>query len=114
MTGWWSAFKLMLQSWKLWTCVVIALFIALWSFQQGKESCQERAYEALNRELERQQKQHAKAIKQVAKDAKVVEKVKEENDELMEEAKAVAGDNCQLDANQLSVLQDIQKRTQHK
>jgi hypothetical protein len=112
--GYWTAIKGFFASWKLWTYVAAALVIAVWSFQQGKESCQEKAYEALEKEIDKINDRTAKAVKQAAKDARRLNEEKEKGNALVEEAKSVARDNCQLDPEQLSVLQRIQQRTEDR
>jgi hypothetical protein len=106
-----TAVKGFLLSVKLWACVGVALIIALWSFQQGKESCQKKAYAALEKEIGKINDRAAKAVKQATKDARTLQDSKEKGNELVEEAKAAASDNCQLDPDQLRILQRIQERT---
>lgn len=111
VAAWWLSTKTFLLNAKLWVCVALAVALAIYSFQKGKTSCQEKAYEALEDEIERINDRAAKAVKQAAKDARVLNKEKETGNALVEKAKAAATGNCALDPNQLSILQDIQGRT---
>jgi C4-dicarboxylate-specific signal transduction histidine kinase len=112
--GYWSAFKAVLASWKLWASVAVALLIAVWSYQQGKASCQEKAYEALEDELERQQEQSARALKQAVKDAKSLVDKREKGNEQVEQARVAAVDSCKLSNDELHVLQGIREGTKVK
>lgn len=114
LLGYWQAVKAFFLGAKFWVCLGVALLIAVVSFHQGKENCQEKAYEALEHEIKKIEDRAAKAVKQAAKDARTLHEAKEKGNDLVEEAKAVAGDNCQLRPDQLRVLQRIQERTEDR
>lgn len=113
MLGYWTAFKGILQGWKFWLLVAVWAVTALYFYQQGKESCQEAAYEALEDEMGRQAKEAAKAQDKAVADALKLERAKKKGQEIKDEAdKITSDDSCPLDDDQLRILREVQGQTQ--
>jgi hypothetical protein len=114
LLGYWKAAKAFFLGAKFWVYLGAALLIAAVSFHQGKESCQEKAYQALEREIEKIEDRAAKAVKQAAKDARTLHEAKEKGNDLVEEAEAMDSGSCNLVDDELLHLQRVQERTSVK
>lgn len=115
IAGYWAAAKAVFQGWKFWLCVAVWAVTALYFYHQGKESCQEAAYSALEKELGRQAKEAAKAQDQAVADALSLERLKKKGQELRDEASKITTDDvCVPDADRLRILDEVQRQTRRK
>lgn len=100
---------------RLYVCIALALGWGLWCYFQGKESCQQDAYKALEKELDAQEARAAKAVKQAVEDAVRLARVKEKGNEIKERANEVVSDDaCVLDDDQLRILDEVQRQTERE
>jgi uncharacterized membrane protein affecting hemolysin expression len=111
VAAWWLSAKTFFMSVKLWACVGVALLIAIYAFQKGKAECQQKAYEALEKELDRQQDKAAEAVKQAVKDTRALNAQKEKGNALVEEARAMDNGSCNLTDSELQHLQRVKAGT---
>jgi hypothetical protein len=110
--GYWTAAKAIMQGWKFWLLVAVWAVTALYFYQEGKESCQEQAYKALEKEMVDQAKKAAKAQDQAVSDALKLERLKKRGQEIKDEAdKVVTDDACPLDDDQLRILREVQRQS---
>jgi dsDNA-specific endonuclease/ATPase MutS2 len=113
--AYWAAIKAMLQGWKFYLLVGLWACSLFWVYLQGKESCSEKAYEALTQEIEEVQKEAAKAVKQAGKDQKKLEGAKQTGEKMRDEAsKVVSDDVCVPTPERVQLLERVQGETERR
>lgn len=108
----WARVSLLWAQYKLYAMLAILLITAVWSFQAGKDSCQERAIKALETELKAQEARAAKAIQKAASDSRRLTEAKGDTDELLKQLeKASASGTCIPSFDELRLLREIAQKT---
>jgi hypothetical protein len=100
---------------KIGIVAAVAVAIAGVSYGYGRGSCNRAAVRAMEKEIEKIEKEAARAVKQASKDARVIAAIEEAKDDIRKEADAVTSDdNCPLDDEQLRILSEIQRSTKRR